>query len=327
MKLFITYLKGQYKWILIFTLCFGLLLASFLLYHLPLLAVVYPSILCLVLIAVFLVTDFFHVRNVHKCLSEMTAMTASLITSLPRAESIEAADYQDIIRSLQEEVMEWNTSATLRDQEMTEYYTVWVHQIKTPISAMRLMLENEDTEFSRKLMLDLLRIEQYVEMVLAFLRLDAPTSDYVFENYCLDSIVSRSVAKFATEFIERKLRLEYEPLNLSLITDEKWFAFVIEQILSNALKYTKEGSIKIYAADTVTLCIEDTGIGIAPEDLPRIFDKGYTGYNGRLDTRASGIGLYLCRRICNNLGIQIAVQSQLDRGSLVTLRWKRQKKL
>ncbi|MFR2965264.1 MAG: sensor histidine kinase [Anaerovoracaceae bacterium] len=156
-------------------------------------------------------------------------------------------------------------------------------------------LQKEDTEFSRKMSPELFRIEQYVEMVLTFLRLDSDTTDYVIKEYSLDDIVSQAVRKFSGDFINRKLTLEYKPLKAKVITDEKWLSFVIEQVLSNALKYTVNGKISISMEEPKTLCISDTGIGIAAEDLPRIFEKGYSGYNGRVNKRASGIGLYLCK--------------------------------
>ena len=188
-----------------------------------------------------------------------------------------------------------------------------------PYGHIRLTLQNEDSPLSRKLTNDLYRIEQYVEMVMTFLRLNSNSTDYVFKEYDLDTIVRSAVKKFSSEFIDRKLRLIYEPLNTSVITDEKWLSFVIEQILSNALKYTPTGSIKISLVKEKTLRIEDTGIGIAPSDLPRIFDNGYTGFNGRTDKRASGIGLYLCKRICNNLGHGITANSKVDVGTIIDI--------
>ena len=202
---------------------------------------------------------------------------------------------------------------------MIDYYTVWAHQIKTPIAAMRLTLQNEDTPLTRKLTNDLYRIEQYVEMVLTFLRLNSDSTDYVFKEYDLDNIVKSAVKKFSSEFIGHKLRLIYDPLNTSVITDEKWLSFVIEQVLSNALKYTPSGSITISLVGEKTLRIEDTGIGIAPSDLPRIFENGYTGFNGRTDKKASGIGLYLCRRVCNNLGHTITANSTVDVGTAIDI--------
>lgn len=200
-----------------------------------------------------------------------------------------------------------------------EYYTIWVHQIKTPIAAMRLQLQGEDSDSSRELLEELQRIEQYVEMVLTYLRLDSGSTDYVLKKYDLDDIIRQAVRKYASQFIRKKIRLTYEPLSCEVLTDEKWLLFVIEQVLSNALKYTRSGEISITLEAPKTLCIRDTGIGIAPEDLPRIFEKGFTGYNGRNDKKASGIGLYLCRRICSRLNHEIIITSKVDVGTEVRI--------
>ena len=122
-----------------------------------------------------------------------------------------------------------------------------------------------------------------------------------------------------------KIKLDYVTINKRIITDKKWFSLIIEQLLSNALKYTKNGSIKIYFSNDNTLCIEDTGIGIKPEDIPRIFDKGYTGYNGHNIRHSSGIGLYICKRICNDLKIKINVKSQYNVGTSIYLTFDQQK--
>ena len=207
---------------------------------------------------------------------------------------------------------------------MIEYYTIWVHQIKTPISAMRLQLQGQESESSRELLEELQRIEQYVEMVLTYLRLDSGSTDYVLKKYDLDAIVRQAVRKYASQFIRKKIRLNYEPLSCEVLTDEKWLLFVIEQILSNALKYTRSGEIFITLEAPKTLCIRDTGIGIAPEDLPRIFEKGYTGLNGRRTRKTTGIGLYLCHEILTRLGHTIAITSQPGQGTQVHLNLRRQ---
>lgn len=142
---------------------------------------------------------------------------------------------------------------------------------------------------------------------------------YVFRECDLDEIVKDAVKKFSAEFIGRKLRLVYAPLHTAVVTDEKWLSFVIEQVLSNALKYTPSGSITISLVGEKTLRIQDTGIGIAPSDLPRIFENGYTGFNGRLDKRASGLGLYLCRRVCTQLGHSITASSVIGEGTAIDI--------
>jgi len=207
---------------------------------------------------------------------------------------------------------------------MQDYYTTWVHQIKTPIAAMQLTLSSQDTPVSRQLTRQLIQIEQYVNMALVYQRLESTQTDYRFCTCSLDEMICRSVRRFASQFIARQIKLEYAPIPGGIVTDEKWFCFVLEQLFSNALKYTANGSIAVYMEEDC-LCIRDTGIGIAAEDLPRIFDKGYTGINGRGDIgegrqKASGLGLYLCKRVCDNLGIELTAKSCLGRGSVLRMK-------
>ena len=319
MKLFLQYLK-QRRRIFIVGIVFCVIFAvSFLLYHLPIGAVIYPTLLCAVLGILIIVFDFLRVKREHEALCNIRSMTDVIADSLPKLDGIKDGDYQQILRLLSEEYNDYRTQTNRKYSDMIDYYTVWAHQIKTPIASMRLHLQNEDSSLSRTLSSDLHRIEQYVEMVLTFLRLNSENTDYVIKEYDLDKIVKQAVRKFSSDFIGRKLSLVYEPLNITVITDEKWLSFVIEQVLSNALKYTPAGSITITLENEKTLRIRDTGIGNAPEDLPRIFENGYTGYNGRTDKKASGIGLYLCKRICNNLGHTITARSIVDVGTIIEI--------
>lgn len=316
MKLFLLYIKQHKKGIFIWILFCLLFIISFILYRLPLKAVIYPALICLIFGVIFICIGFLNKVRKHNQIVTMKKITADMISYMPPIECIEDNDYQEVIESLKDEVLNLSASTTERYKNLMEYYTLWVHQIKIPITSMQLTLQNEDTPIFRKLSSDLSQISQYVEMVLAFMRLESDYSDYVFKKHDVGNIIKNSITRFASEFIDRKIGIEYEPIEKIIVTDEKCFSFVIDQLLSNALKYTRKGSIKIYMKDTI-LCIEDTGIGIASEDLSRIFEKGYTGYNGRIYKKASGIGLYLCKRICNNLEIDIYVTSELYRGTTV----------
>jgi signal transduction histidine kinase len=188
---------------------------------------------------------------------------------------------------------------------------------------MKLLLQNsEDQCTSSALSQELFKIEQYVEMVLHYLRLESMSSDFLIRQYELRDIVSQAVKKHAVLFINKKLSFNLEEFSCKVVTDEKWLMFVIEQIISNALKYTPSGSISIYTQrvpDKLILVIEDTGIGIRPEDLPRIFERGFTGYNGRLDKKSTGIGLYLCKQILDKLSHTIEVSSGVGKGTRISI--------
>ncbi len=325
MRIFLLYIRERRRDIIIFLLLCLIFTLSFLLYNLPLSAMIYPVILCFFAGTAVFFMGYIRVKRRYEILIRFKNVTDALTVDFPEADGIEKNEYQKIIRIIGNEYISLQNDAKRRYAEMMDYYTVWAHQIKTPIASMRLTLQNEDAHISRRLSSDLFRIEQYVEMVLTYLRLDSQSSDYVFKEYDLDNIVKSAVKKFSGEFIMRKLCLVYTPLSLSVITDEKWLSFVIEQVLSNALKYTRSGSISIFLSDDNILHIKDTGIGIAPEDLPRIFENGYTGYNGRLDKKASGVGLYLCKRICTNLGFKIMAESEIDNGTDIMINLKQNK--
>lgn len=319
MKLFFRYLKQRLPIYAVFLLLGITFAVSFTLYHLPFSAVVYPYILCSAALVVITVIDFTGVKRRHEILTSVKSITDVIEKTFPEKDDIELADYKEIIRLISNEHRNFKANTSKNYYDMVDYYTVWAHQIKTPIASMRLNLQNEDSALSRKLSADLFRIEQYVEMVLTFLRLNSDSTDYVIKEYDLDSIIKSAVKKFSYDFIVKKISLIYESVDKTVITDEKWLSFVIEQVLSNSLKYTKNGSITISLSEDDKLSIRDTGIGIAPNDLPRIFENGYTGFNGRIDKKASGIGLYLCRRICHNLGHGISADSKIGEGTVITI--------
>lgn len=228
-------------------------------------------------------------------------------------------DYLALIRTLFNQKQEYIAEIDREKAEMIDYYTLWVHQIKTPIAAMRLILQSSDDAQNHELQDQLFKIEQYVEMVMAYLRIGSSSTDYLLKEYDLEDMVKQSVRKYATMFIRKKISVKLGNLKCRVLTDEKWFCFAIEQILSNAIKYTDEGYISIDSEDEATLVIKDTGIGIAPEDLPRICEKGFTGYNGRIDKRASGIGLYLTKQILTKLGHRISFESEVGKGTTVRI--------
>ena len=309
------YLKSRLKVIILLMVVVSVFVSSYLLFDMPAVTVLYPVCLCFGIFLVIGTIDFLITLGKHKQLE---------IRELPAPSGILEKDYQEIIRKLKEEEEYSHKKATEEYNNMVEYYTVWAHQIKTPIASMRLRIQSEDSDLARRLDGDLNRIEAYVEMVLTFLRLDSDSTDYVIKEIDLDEVIKPAIRKFARDFISKKLTMDFKPTETKVLSDEKWLSFVIEQVLSNAVKYTNEGGIKVYMDEPGILCIEDTGIGISAADLPRIFENGYTGFNGREDKRASGIGLYLCKRICDNLGHKISAESEQGAGTRIRIDLNRQ---
>lgn len=239
--------------------------------------------------------------------------------------------YRSMIAKMRQEKKELIFEDQKRYTEMMDYYGMWAHQIKTPIAAMRILVqsgmdreENEENQkLFRQLQMELFKTEQYVEMVLSYLKIGDIAKDMVLERCDLGKVVRQAVKKYSKLFILQKLSLEMGEIAEIVLTDEKWLSFVVEQILSNALKYTKSGSVSIYLEQEGVLVIKDTGIGISAEDLPRIMEKGYTGYNGRIDKRSTGIGLYLCKKVMDKLHHQLRIDSEDGKGTKVVLDLRR----
>ncbi len=216
----------------------------------------------------------------------------------------------------EEEELRWQI---VREKE--DFFAMWAHQIKTPIAALNLLLQSKETD-TGMCRQELFKIEGYVEMALNYLRFDGMSNDMVLSSVSLSSMAKQVVKKFRTVFIHKHISVQLENLDYNILTDEKWFVFVLEQIVSNAVKYTNEGSVTISAREEgrrILVEIKDTGIGIQSEDIPRLFQKGFTGYNGRMDKKASGLGLYLSKGVCNKLGHGLDVESVRGEGTKVTI--------
>lgn len=296
------------------------------LYGMPLDGLIYACLLCLFFAAVFMTYSYFRYSQKVNVLRECLAVIEFGTEEFPLPTNAVEEQYQEMIRQLHSKMSRAISERDKEATDMIDYYTLWAHQIKTPIAAMRLLLQSETPGMSKDAMqIELFKIEQYVEMVLQYLRLGSDTTDFVIKEQSLDRMVREAIKKYSTVFIKKKISLDFDETNCTVVSDEKWLTFVIEQILSNALKYTPSGgriTIRLERSDDgelVALVIEDNGIGIQKEDLPRVFDRGYTGYNGRTDKKSTGIGLYLCRQIMEKLGHTLSIDSEVGHGTCVKL--------
>lgn len=340
MKLFLDYIS-KIKFYIILQL-FPVMLAEiiFFLYQLPIEPMVYVTVFWLITGICACLNGFYRYR---KKVEQLELIAAAPDINLSQMDSPVGQDerfQQEIMQQLNQMRIDVENASQKSSEDMTDYYTMWAHQIKTPIFALRLLLQ-ESTEENKEKLSELFKIEQYVEMVLGYLRTEDMSSDLKLSRCSLDRIIRDQIHKYAGIFVSKKLTLTYESISQDVLTDEKWLGFVIGQILSNALKYTRTGGIRIYLekklsldtddvsisirnddcnkVENLTLIIEDTGIGIRAEDIPRIFEKGYTGANGRDDNRATGIGLYLSNKIMGKLGHRLYITSTEGKGTKVFL--------
>ena len=294
----------------------------FYLYEMPLEAWAYSSVFILLIFGGWIILDGVQQRKKYKQLKNIQKEAEVYLETehFGKPENAVEKEYQNLAEMLGRQWENARQEARCQISEPNRYYIRWSHQIKTPIAALRLLLEEEEPDRAA-MEGEIYRIEQYVEFALQYQRLEGGHKDLVFAHYSLESIVKKALKKTGVLFRRTKLALELGNLQTDVLTDEKWLVFVLEQVLTNAVKYTRKGKISIYLdpEKEKTLVVEDTGMGIRPEDLPRIFEWGYTGYNGRIKNRATGIGLALCRQTMEMLGHRISAKSEPGKGTCIYL--------
>ena len=320
--------------------------------------VVYAAVLDAILLLITVFVGYLRYSIKVKVLSNALKRPVEEQAQLPEATDDAEILYHRLLENQSIARSESESSAAVRQSRMRDYYSMWVHQIKTPISAMKLLLEAEREELGQLICQcqtadmtggnisaaglndaakqpaafkelsdnldsfedELFRIEEYVSMALQYQRVSSTENDFVLEKISLDGVIRDTIKKYAKIMIRRHIGINYSGTKKQVYTDEKWLAFILEQVLSNAIKYTPKGFVTIETAeekDRFFITIKDTGIGIKAEDLPRVFEKGYTGYNGHADKKATGIGLYLCRQMADKLGHTIRMESELGKGTKV----------
>ena len=318
MEILKSYLKKNIKVYILFVVFIAIFFIMFYLYNLPLEALIYTGSFCFLtaLIASFL--DFVNYRESYKKLKFLEKNIINDREDLPKSLDIRIDYYHKIIEKLYEELEKLTQENRQKNTDMVDYYSMWVHQIKTPIAAMNFLLDNEEVD-QKNLQQELFKIERYVEMVLTYIRLDSTSSDYVITKINLDEVVKDSVKKYATIFINKKIKLNFVSHETMVISDKKWLSFAIEQILGNSVKYSNTGGEITIKTCENKLIVEDNGMGIKEEDLPRIFEKGFTGFNGRYEKKSSGLGLYLCKKTLDKLGHHIEIPSKVGEGTRIEI--------
>ena len=410
MKIFVSYIKTNVLWVVF---CAVLILFQMVFMRLSGMKqndCIYGIILeSMVFIVVFFIGFINYLIKYNK-LKRTSMLDIDEQSDMPETSDSVEQLYQEIIENQIISRKEIKADKDKADSEMLQYYGMWVHQIKTPIAAMRLLLQTDISEFAadnenkseeninavelkneykesinatgldteyidtdnkedelekiylgfgelkKELSNELFQIEQYTEMALQYQRVQSETNDFVLEKVKLDKVIRESIRKYAKIFIRKKLAMNYDGTDITVVSDEKWLGFIIEQLLSNAVKYTKSGSITINVgmstlktdvlnnvdkeeqrykncenvfdriekkvekgnkSRSIFVEIADEGIGISAEDIPRVFEKGYTGYNGHENKTSTGIGLYLCKQAADKLGHRLEIESEEKKGTKV----------
>lgn len=240
--------------------------------------------------------------------------TESLNNNLPVTTVIEIG-YADLVNQLQKNIIELKAEKRNDNAALLELVELWSHQMKVPLSAIKLMSETGETA---DLDLEIDEMLHYLSLMLNMVRLKQSSTDYHFETFDLAILVSESIKKYARFFIAKNLSVDLKVFKHYLTTDRKWFQFAFEQVLYNAVKYTEKGKITIDCQDGI-LMVTDTGIGISSQDLPRIFETGYTGYNGHMTEKSSGLGLSQTKMVLENLDFNIAITSEVGVGTQIKI--------
>ena len=318
MEILKSYLKKNIKVYILFIVFIFIFFIMFYLYNLPLEALIYTGSFCFLAALIASISDYANYKESYKKLNFLEQNILNDLDALPKSLDIRIDYYHKIIEKLYEELEKLTQENRQKNTDMVDYYSMWVHQIKTPIAAMNFLLDNEEVD-QKILQQELFKIERYVEMVLTYIRLDSISSDYVITKINLDEVVKDSVKKYATIFINKKIKLNYVSHETMVISDKKWLSFAFEQILGNSVKYSGTGGEITIETCENKLVIEDNGMGIKEEDLPRIFEKGFTGFNGRYEKKSSGLGLYLCKKTLDKLGHHIEISSKVGEGTRIEI--------
>ena len=314
----ICYLKDKYKVIIVFCGLIACNVFMYFLYDVRMEPILYTTFLLILLMLPFAFRDL---RNTYQKCERLNNIKQAKLPATPdlgAADTLVEESYQQIIKEILQTWQNERANQRKTNAERDDYYTLWTHQIKTPVYSMDLMLQTGDTTPS-KWKTELLQISCYIDMALKYLQLENQYSDLFLERVELLPLAQEAIKKHSVVLISKRLKIDLHDLNGTVLTDRKWLLFILEQLVSNAAKYTEQGCISIYQPTPLQICVSDTGIGITAEDLPRLFERGYTGFNGRIHQKSTGCGLYMCKKVSLLLGYTLSVSSQLNIGTTVTV--------
>ncbi len=321
------YLKDRTLFLLIhfmlFTIAWGIMLLIEMSAHIIIL------IFCIWFLPVFsfIITEFIKQKNFYNEVTNiMNDLDIKYLLSeiIKEPEFIEGKFLYDLLKQANKDMHEHVKKYKDMESEYREYIETWVHEIKTPIASARLIIDNNQDEVTKNINYEIKKIEEYIEQVLYYSRSNNVSKDYIIKEISLTTLVRNAIKRNSRDFISRKISIDMEAVEGTVYGDAKWLEFILNQVIGNSIKYIREkgGKIKVYAVkneNNIALTVEDNGIGIIDNDINRVFEKGFTGENGRKFGRSTGIGLYLCKKLSDQLGLGLNLTSKIGEGTKVSI--------
>lgn len=314
----------------ILLLLFGLITIEIFLmaYNVGMFIKIYIPLIIIGLYMISIIIEYFKRKkfydNLLKILEELDEKY--LITEIIKTPNfLEGQIFKNSLEQIDKSMLENVNKYKYMTEDYKEYIELWIHEIKIPISASKMVIENNKNAITKSIDEELDKVENYIEQALFYARSNTVEKDYYIRKVVLKEIVNESIKKNKSSLIQEKISIDIHDLEIEVNTDNKWIVFILNQIIQNSIKYRKKENsvIEIYAnqgKENVILYIKDNGIGIKQGEITRVFEKGFTGTNGRLSNKKStGIGLYLCKKLCNKLGIGIELNSVQNEGTEVKL--------
>lgn len=272
-----------------------------------------------------------YLKNIEKTMDKLPEKY--LITEIwQKPRGAEKLAYYKILKRANKSMLENVTDIKEKQKDYKEYIESWVHEIKIPITSAKLLCENNKTVITNKIDEDIEEVNNYVEQALFYARMDQVSNDFMIREISLNEVIKNVLARNKKIMIQNNMKVELKDVNIKCYTDEKWLEFILNQIITNSIKYINDNNavVKITGIqnkENIILKIKDNGIGIKKSEIDRIFDKGFTGTNGRNQTKSTGIGLYLCKRLCKGIGMEIDANSKENEYTEIVIIIPREKKI
>lgn len=272
-----------------------------------------------------------YLKNIEKTMDKLPEKY--LITEIwQKPRGAEKLAYYKILKRANKSMLENVTDIKEKQKDYKEYIESWVHEIKIPITSAKLLCENNKSDITNKIDEDIEEVNNYVEQALFYARMDQVSNDFMIREISLNEVIKNVLARNKKIMIQNNMKVELKDVNIKCYTDEKWLEFILNQIITNSIKYRNDNNavVKITGIqnkENIILKIKDNGIGIKKSEIDRIFDKGFTGTNGRNQTKSTGIGLYLCKRLCEGIGMEIDANSKENEYTEIVIIIPREKKI